>query len=134
MKKMIMLMAVLGGLALASAAHANSLTLVNDSPLTTGSFDWNYHVDWSNSTLMAGDFFTINGVFGVTSVTGPAGWAGTFTASSVTWTWTGGTTALGSGTGSISGFTYHSTSGLIAAAPYNSQDHVNSGAGAGQIS
>jgi hypothetical protein len=134
MKKTIMLIAVLGGLGLAAVANANSLTLVNDSPPVTGTYNWNYHVDWSNSTLNTGDFVTITGVTGVDSVTGPAGWTGSFTATTVKWTWTGGTTPLGSGTGTISGFTYHSVNGGDTAAAYNTQDHVNSGLGKGKVS
>jgi hypothetical protein len=135
MKKLFILLAVLGGMALASGAYANSLTLVNDTPPTTGSFDWNYHVDWANSTLNNGDFVTISsGAGGVTSATGPAGWTATFSGGangSVTWTWNGGTLALGSGQGTITGFSFHSTFGTGHASPYNSLDQVNSGAGAG---
>lgn len=134
MKKLFILLAVLGGMTLASGAYANSLTLVNDTPPTTGGFDWNYHVDWANSTLNNGDFVTISsGVGGVVNgtVVGPAGWVGSNTATSVTWTWNGGTLALGSGQGTITGFTYHSTFGTGHAAPYNSKDQVNSGLGAG---
>jgi hypothetical protein len=135
MKKLFILLAVLGGMALASGAYANSLTLVNDNPPTTGGFDWNYHVDWANSTLNNGDFVTISsGAGGVTSAAGPAGWTATFSGGangSVTWTWNGGTLALGSGSGTITGFTFHSTFGTGHAAPYNSLDQVNFGAGAG---
>ena len=138
MKKTIMLLAVLGGLAFAAAANANSLTLVNDTPNTTGAFDWNYHVDWANSLLQAGDFIRLQNAGGVTSVNtvvfGPGSFVGSFVGTTVTWTYTGPDQNLGSGTGSILGFSFHSTVGLAAADPYNTQDHVASGNGAGQIS
>jgi hypothetical protein len=137
MKKLFTLIAVLGGMALASGAYANSLTLVNDAVPVTGSFDWNYHVDWANSTLITGDFVHLTGLAGVTSAAGPAGWTAVVSGGGtvVTWTWSGASpTPLGSGTGTITGFTLHSTFGTGTAAPYNTQDHVNSGQGAGLVS
>jgi hypothetical protein len=137
MKKFFTLLAVMGGMALASGAYANSLTLVNDSPTFTGSFDWNYHVDWANSTLMTGDFVKLTGIAGVTTAAGPAGWTAVVSGGGtvVTWTWSGASpTPLGAGSGTITGFTLHSTFGTAASAPYNSADHVNSGAGAGNVS
>jgi len=124
MKKIIALMAVVGGLALASGAYANSLTLKFDS---TAAGTWNYEVISANSELQNGDFVTITGVQGVTSATGPAGWTGTFTASSVTWTWSGGTTDLTDA--ARTGFNYVSTAGGQAVDPYNSQDHVQNVSG-----
>jgi hypothetical protein len=139
MKKTIMLMAVLGSFALALTAHANTLTLLNGSPQVTGGgpFTWNYTVQWANSTLQTGDFVMLTGGAGITGAAGPAGWTATFTATSATWTWNGSMGSpfpLGSGTGNIAGFSLTSTFSLHANGHYNSQDHVNSGAGAGTIS
>jgi VPDSG-CTERM motif len=137
MKKLFTLLAVLGGMALASGAYANSLTLVNDVVPVTGSFDWSYHVDWSNSQLQTGDFVHLTGLAGVTTAAGPAGWNAVVSGggSVVTWTWAGASPFnLVGTTGTITGFTFHSTFGIGTSAPYNTQDHVNSGLGAGGVS
>lgn len=128
MKKTIMLLAVLGSFALAGAVQANTLTLANGSPQVTGTgpFTWNYSVLWSNSTLFLNDFVSLTGAQGITSATAPAGWLATITGggTGVTWEWIGGTTPLGAGQGTITGFTLVSSYGTSAIGGYNSQDHV----------
>ena len=126
-------MAVLGSFALALTAQANTLTLLNGAPQSAPT--WNYTVQWSNSTLVTGDFVRLSGGAGITGAAGPnANWTATFTATTATWTWNASSVSLGSGTGNIAGFTISTSLNLHAAGFYNSQDHVHSGAGAGTIS
>ncbi len=132
--KKIALLAVIWSLVLSgSQLHANTLTLVNSATPITGTYDWHYTVVYVNSQLRNGDFVSLSGAGGITSATAPAGWTTTFTATSVLWTWMGGTTTLGA-FGFIPGFDLHSLGAVPTSGHYASQDHVASGTGAGTIS
>jgi VPDSG-CTERM motif len=143
MKKTIMLIAVLGGLAL-TALTANANTITPTPILTPTPGVWTYQLDLTSGDLVAGDGFTIYdfGGYVIGSIVAPAGWSAVITPPALlggfgadptgdnasnfnlTWTYTGMTIHQATGSTIFTGFMATTTQTTTTIDGWASQDHL----------